>query len=69
MQRMEVMPHMHYQYAGLWWLTQSLRSTPAVLTDNIEEACLVWVDSYCYNQARGTGRHFHKSNGWCKHWI
>jgi hypothetical protein len=21
-----------------------------VLTDNIDEACLVWVDTYCYNQ-------------------
>lgn len=47
---MESMQHMHYQYAGQYWLTQALRNASGVLTDNIDEACLVWVDTYCYQQ-------------------
>ncbi|EFN50601.1 hypothetical protein CHLNCDRAFT_55709 [Chlorella variabilis] len=50
LQRMESMQHMHYQYAGQYWLTQALRNASGVLTDNIDEACLVWVDTYCYQQ-------------------
>lgn len=48
---MESMPHMNYVHAGQYWLTQALRNASGVLTDNIDEACLVWVDMYCYNQA------------------
>lgn len=55
LQRMERMHHSHYQYAGQWWLTQALRNASGLLTDNIDEACMVWVDSYCYNQAGGRG--------------
>ncbi|EFN52330.1 hypothetical protein CHLNCDRAFT_54573 [Chlorella variabilis] len=50
MQHMKAMPHMHFQYAGQYWLTQALRNASGVLTDNIDEACLVWVDTYCYHQ-------------------
>ena len=52
MQHMKAMPHMHFQYAGQYWLTQALRNASGVLTDNIDEACLVWVDTYCYHQVR-----------------
>jgi hypothetical protein len=54
LQRMERMHHSHYQYAGQWWLTEALRNASGVLTDNVDEACMVWVDSYCYNQVRRT---------------
>ncbi|KAL4854407.1 hypothetical protein ACK3TF_004916 [Chlorella vulgaris] len=47
---METIPHMHYMYASQYWLNQALRNATGVLTDNIDKACLVWVDTYCYNQ-------------------
>jgi hypothetical protein len=37
-------------YAGQYWLNEALRNASGVLTDDIEQACLVWVDTYCYNQ-------------------
>lgn len=44
-------PHQLHQYAGQYWLLESLRNASVgVMTNNIEEACLVWVDMYCYQQ-------------------
>jgi hypothetical protein len=51
--RMARIPHQLHQYAGQYWLREALRNAGrGLLTDNIEEACLVWVDIYCYQQVR-----------------
>jgi hypothetical protein len=55
LQRMKSIPHPHYMYAGQYWLNEALRNASGVLTDDIEQACLVWVDTYCYNQAGVVG--------------
>ena len=47
---MPTTPHQTYQHAGQYWLTAALRAAPALLTDDIDAACVVWLDTYCYNQ-------------------
>ncbi len=43
-QAMDVTPHHSFQHAGPWWLTQALLNTSRLLTPNLGDACMVWVD-------------------------
>lgn len=43
-QAMRETPHYHYQHGGPWWLTQALRNATGLLTTNLSEACMVWLD-------------------------
>ncbi|KAI7845970.1 hypothetical protein COHA_000516 [Chlorella ohadii] len=38
-------------HGGPWWLTQALRNATGLLTSNLSEACMVWLDMDCYNAA------------------
>lgn len=37
-------PHFAFQHAAQWWLTQALRNASGLLTTNLSEACMVWLD-------------------------
>lgn len=37
-------PHYAFQHAASWWLTQALRNASGLLTTNMDEACMVWLD-------------------------
>lgn len=37
-------PHYAFQHAAQWWLTQALRNASGLLTTNLSEACMVWLD-------------------------
>ncbi|PSC70619.1 Dihydrolipoyllysine-residue acetyltransferase component of pyruvate dehydrogenase complex [Micractinium conductrix] len=50
LQSMSRTPHMNYHFGGQYWLNAYLRSNSHLLTDDIDKACMVWVDLYCYNQ-------------------
>lgn len=37
-------PHYSYQHAVEWWLTQALRNASGLLTTDLDQACMVWLD-------------------------
>ncbi len=43
-QAMPVTPHHTFQHAGPWWLMQALLNNSGLLTTNLSEACMVWLD-------------------------
>lgn len=41
-------PHFAFQHAAQWWLTQALRNASGLLTTNLSEACMVWLDTCAF---------------------